>query len=132
MGNGVAIDPDGQPEHCILYYAGPCPVCNRLVRWMGRHTNSLAEFEFRPLPEYRSAWIEQGLPGEWWEAPESVLLHRPKHGLWYRESDAVLRVVKALDRRYHGLALVAGWIPKGLRDWCYRRLRPATSLRAKR
>ncbi len=113
----------------ILYYAGPCPLCNRVVRWMSRHQSSLASFNFRPLPEQREEWLRQGLPSAWWEVPDSVLLQDELSGRWYRESEAVLLAIKGLDHRYRPLVAVIALIPRRVLDWCYRRLRPATSLR---
>jgi predicted DCC family thiol-disulfide oxidoreductase YuxK len=131
MGNSVAVGSAGETSRFILYYAGQCPLCNRVVRWMSRHLRSRDEFDFRPLPEQQSTWVEQGLPAEWWEAPESVLIQDLKSGRWYRESDAALLAIKGLDHRYRLPVIMAFWIPKAFRDWIYRILRPATSLRPK-
>ena len=113
-----------------LYYAGPCPVCNRLVRWMGRHSSSRAEFQFYPLPENEAAWLDEGLPAVWWTAPESVMIQDLHNGLWYRESDAVILALKSMSAPYNMFGFLVMLIPKFIRDWCYRKMRPMTSLRS--
>ncbi|MFM8838615.1 MAG: thiol-disulfide oxidoreductase DCC family protein [Bacteroidota bacterium] len=128
----VAVENTQPSLRYVLYYAGPCPLCNRVVRWMSRHQNSQASFNFRPLPEAREEWLGQGLPSAWWEAPDSVLLQDELSDRWYRESEAVLRAIKGLDKRYRPFVAMIDWIPRRVLDWCYRRILPATSLRPSR
>ena len=125
----VAVENKPSSLRYVLYYAGPCPLCNRVVRWMSRHQNSQASFNFRPLPEQREEWLGQGLPSAWWDAPDSVLLQDELSGRWYRESEAVLLAIKGLDKRYRPFVAMIDWVPRRALDWCYRRIRPATSLR---
>lgn len=113
----------------ILYYAGPCPLCNRVVRWMSRHQSSRAAFVFRPLPEQREEWLRQGLPSAWWEAPDSVLLQDELSGRWYRESEAVILAMSAMDSWFRWFAPVIRILPRSFRDTLYVWIRPATSLR---
>jgi len=89
---------------------------------------SLSEEAECGSPESLEEWLRQGLPSAWWEAPDSVLLQDDLSGRWYRESEAVLLAIKGLDYRYRPLVAVISWVPRRLLDWCYRRLRPATSL----
>jgi len=125
----VAVETGDGSLRYILYYAGPCPLCNRVVRWMSRHQSSRAVFVFRPLPETKDVWIHQGLPPLWWDAPDSVLIYDEQNGRWYRESDAVLLAMSALDSWYRWLVPVFKGFPPRLRDTLYLALRPKTSLR---
>jgi len=127
----MALDRVRQPNSYRLYYAGPCPVCHRLVGWMARHSSSRAEFNFHPLPENEATWLEVGLPAAWWSAPESVVIQDLHNGRWHRESDAVILAFKCMDAPYSALGFLGKMIPKFIRDWCYRKLRPSTSLRPK-
>lgn len=106
------------PPPRVLLFDGDCNFCRAIVRWIIEH-DPHRRIHFAPLQSEpgRRLLESHGLPGDY---AESVVLIDDQTR--YMNSEAVLRVMRVLERPWRSLGRVGLWFPRSLRDWGYRRV----------
>lgn len=105
----IASSATGEP---ILFYDGDCGLCARIVRLVLRRDRR-GVFRFAPLQGTTYAALRVAKPEDL-----STVVLLDEAGL-HRRADAVVRVGRRLGGGWRLLALLAGALPRGVRDSAY-------------
>lgn len=98
----------------LLFYDGTCALCHGFVQWVLARDPG-ARFQFAPL--HGETFTQLVTAEQRGGLPDSVVI-RDDSGALHVESDAVLYVLRALDRRASAATLAA--LPRPVRDFGYR------------
>jgi predicted DCC family thiol-disulfide oxidoreductase YuxK len=103
-----------QPE--LLFYDGQCGLCHFAVRFVLARDQTGEAFRFAPLESnaFRTAVPESRRK----TLPDSLIVLTADGALLTR-STAVLHILRRLGGRWRLLALIAGVVPRVVRDWLY-------------
>jgi predicted DCC family thiol-disulfide oxidoreductase YuxK len=100
----------------IVVFDGVCVVCSRWVGFVLRR-DRVGRYQFAAMQTQtgRRLLVEHGVDPD---DPVSFLLL--EQGVGYRDSDAVIRVLRSLGGGWRTAAGLAALTPRVLRDACYR------------
>ncbi len=100
----------------LLYYDGACGLCHRAIRFLMAE-DTQAGFQFAPLggAEFKARTSE----AQRLALPDSLVV-QTETGELLVESDAVLYILQRLGGAWGVLGAVGRYIPKAVRDLCYR------------
>ncbi|MEM9883040.1 MAG: DUF393 domain-containing protein [Planctomycetota bacterium] len=105
-------------DPALVFYDGGCGLCHGFVKFLLRRDRGGTRFRFAPLG---GKTLEERLDeAERQRLPDSVVVADADR--WLTKSDAVLHLGRRLGGVWLGLAVVGGWVPRGLRDWAYDRV----------
>lgn len=112
MSAGSTNIPDA--AQAIVFFDGVCNLCNGAVQFILKRERAAA-LMFAPL-QGKKFLAAAGHPPP--ETPDSILFF--ENGVFYRESDAVLRISRYLGQPWRFLGYLAWVLPRFLRDAIYR------------
>src|SRR5690242_14584731 len=104
----------------VILYDGVCRLCNRLVRFVFRHDSS-GRFRFASLQSGVGAAVLRGHGVNPQDLDTMYLIsdyQQPTERLASR-SDAAILILRGLGGFWQALAVLFGFFPSGLRNWCY-------------
>ena len=102
----------------VIVFDGVCNVCSVWVQFVLRRDRE-GRFRFAGMQGAagRRLLQDDGLDPD---DPDSFLL--VEEGAVYRETDAIIRILKALKQPWPLAGAAFGLLPRGMRDWAYFRL----------
>jgi predicted DCC family thiol-disulfide oxidoreductase YuxK len=103
-------------RHDTVFYDGHCGLCHRSVRFLVWADGDGSRFRFAPL---QGDLFLAAIPEAEREALPDSLVLRTAAGNVFVRSAAVLHVLRRLGPGWRALAIVAGWLPRGLLDGVY-------------
>ena len=109
--------------HPIVLYDGVCALCNRLVKFILKH-DRLDRFRFAALQSdfARTLLHAYAIDPQALETVCLVLDHGQPTQRVETRSTAVLTILRELGPTWGALANLLSAIPRGLRDWAYKRI----------
>ncbi len=117
---GILFDPAWIPARVAaverVYYDGSCGLCHRAVRFLLAEDVDGSRFRFAPLGG--DAFEAHVPPAERRALPDSVIVGTEDGRLLVR-SDAALHLLERLGGAWRILGLVAGIVPRAVRDAAY-------------
>ena len=99
----------------VVFYDGECCFCSAVVQFILRRDHD-AVFHFAPIQSEagRELLADYGI-----HSPRMDTMYLLEGQQIHERSTAALRIIKGLPG-YRGIAAVCLWIPRFLRDFCYR------------
>jgi predicted DCC family thiol-disulfide oxidoreductase YuxK len=105
----------------LVVYDGHCGLCNKSVRWLLRRDRTdRLRFAASESPQLAELLVRHGVSAA---GPETVLAVRDAGGLGEQvlvRSAAVVALLAELPRPWPWVAAGLRWIPRAVRDGCYR------------